>query len=166
MKNPLKNSQGMALVVIIFVGAILLTLTGASLLFSSLDLKATSAMKGGTIAFQVADTGIHHALAVIPPGTTFNYSTDPNNPTCVLPSSSVSGVSATLRLPRLSSSKGGLRGTGRPSTEANSPRNGSPSGGSILMTWAPQSHRMAAAEGPATHSPISTPLTPSTGPGI
>jgi len=92
MKNPLKNSQGMALVVIIFVGAILLTLTGASLLFSSLDLKATSAMKGGTIAFQVADTGIHHALAVIPAGTTFNYSTDPNNPTCVIPSSSCSST--------------------------------------------------------------------------
>jgi len=74
MKNPLKNSQGMALVVIIFVGAILLTLTGASLLFSSLDLKATSAMKDGTIAFQVADTGIHHALALIPSGDTFPYS--------------------------------------------------------------------------------------------
>lgn len=64
----------MALVVIIFVGAILLTLTGASLLFSSLDLKATSAMKDGTIAFQVADTGIHHALALIPSGDTFPYS--------------------------------------------------------------------------------------------
>ena len=82
----------MALVVIIFVVAILLTLTGASLLFSSLDLKATSTMKDGTIAFQVADTGIHHALAVIPAGTTFNYSTDPNNPTCVIPSSSCSST--------------------------------------------------------------------------
>src|SRR3989304_2070245 len=90
MKNPLKNSQGMALVVIIFVGAILLTLTGASLLFSSLDLKATSAMKDGTIALQVADAGIHPALSVMPPGTSFSYSTDPNSPTCVVPSSSCS----------------------------------------------------------------------------
>ena len=74
MLTPLKSDRGLALVVVILVGAILLTLTGASLLFSSLDLKATSAMKDGTIAFQVADTGIHHALALIPSGDTFPYS--------------------------------------------------------------------------------------------
>lgn len=74
MLTPLKSDRGLALIMIIFVGAILLTLTGASLLFSSLDLKATSAMKDGTIAFQVADTGIHHALALIPSGDTFPYS--------------------------------------------------------------------------------------------
>ena len=74
MLTPLKSDRGLALVVVILVGAILLTLTGASLLFSSLDLKATSTMKDGTIAFQVADTGIHHALAVIPSGDTFPYS--------------------------------------------------------------------------------------------
>ena len=90
MLTVVRSDRGMALVVIIFVGAILLTLTGASLLFSSLDLKATSAMKDGTIALQVADAGIHHALSVIPPGTSFSYSTDPNSPTCVVPSSSCS----------------------------------------------------------------------------
>ena len=74
MLTPLKSDRGLALVVIIFVGAILLTLTGASLLFSSMNLKATSAMKDGTIALQVADTGIHHALALIPSGDTFPYS--------------------------------------------------------------------------------------------
>ena len=70
------ESQGIALVVVIFVVAVLLTLTGAGLLFSGLDLKITSAMKTGTIALQVADTGIQHALTVIPAGTTFPY-TDP-----------------------------------------------------------------------------------------
>lgn len=82
--------RGLALTVVIFIVAILLTLTGASLLFSGLDLKATSAMKTGTMALQVADAGIHHALSVIPPGTSFSYSNDPNNPTCVVPSSSCS----------------------------------------------------------------------------
>ena len=74
MNNPLKDSQGIALTVVIFVVAILFTLTGASLLFSGLDLKATGALKTGTIALQVADTGVHHALAVIPAGTSFPYS--------------------------------------------------------------------------------------------
>ena len=68
------ESQGIALVVVIFVVAVLLTLTGAGLLFSGLDLKATSALKTGTIALQVADTGIQHALAIIPAGTSFSYS--------------------------------------------------------------------------------------------
>jgi hypothetical protein len=57
----------------------------------------------------------------------------------------------TLRLLRLSSSKGGLdpsapRGEKRP-------RNGSPSGGSTLTTSAPQSPSRADAAGPATHMP-------------
>lgn len=64
----------MALTVVIFVVAVLLTLTGAGLLFSGLDLKATGALKTGTIALQVADTGIQHGLGVIPAGTTFPYS--------------------------------------------------------------------------------------------
>lgn len=82
MRNLLIGSQGVALTVVIFVVAILLTLTGAGLLFSGLDLKATSALKTGTITFQVADAGIQHALAVIPAGTTFPY----NSLTEVVPS--------------------------------------------------------------------------------
>src|SRR3990172_10436932 len=80
--------------------------------------------------------------------------------------SALSRLRTRLRLPRLSSSKGGWRGRGEPRTEANSPRKGSPLGGSILMTCAPQSPRIAAAEGPATHSPSSTTFTPSSGPGM
>jgi len=40
MKRLLKDSHGMALVVVIFIVSILLTLTGASLLFSQLALMA------------------------------------------------------------------------------------------------------------------------------
>lgn len=82
MKNKLMESRGIALVVVIFVVAVLLTLTGAGLLFSGLDLKLTSSLKTGTIALQIADTGIQHALAIIPAGTSFSYS----SPTEIVPS--------------------------------------------------------------------------------
>lgn len=90
MKNQLVNSHGIALTVVIFVIAILFTLTGSALLFSGLDLKISSAMQTGTNALHAGDAGIQHALGVIPPGTNFNYSTDPNNPTCIIPSTSCS----------------------------------------------------------------------------
>src|SRR5438445_5400972 len=70
------------------------------------------------------------------------------------------------RLPRLSSSNGGLSAAGAPSAEAKRPRKGSPAGGSILITSAPQSASSAAQDGPATQSPISTTLMPFSGPAI
>ena len=66
---------------------------------------------------------------------------------------------------RLSSSKIGLLGMSPPSMRWKV-RAGSPDGGSILMTSAPQSARMPPAAGPATHTPISTTRTPSIGPLI
>lgn len=90
LRLTLSAERGIALVVVIAMMVILLSITGAALLFSGLDLKATGTLKTGTIALQVADAGIHHALSVIPPGTSFSYSTDPNSPTCVVPSSSCS----------------------------------------------------------------------------
>ena len=57
------------------------------------------------------------------------------------------------RLPRLSSSNGGLM---LPGKTHSSERNGSPVSGSTLMTSAPQSARMAEQDGPATQSPSST----------
>lgn len=63
MKHLLKNSRGVALVVVTFITAILMTLTGASLLFSQLDLKMTSNFKTGTSAFHIADAGIESAKA-------------------------------------------------------------------------------------------------------
>ena len=89
MQSVLKNSQGMALVVVVFVAAILFTLVSSALLFSSLDLKLTSNLKLGDIDLQVADTGVHHALAVIPAGTTFPYSSS----TTVVPSTNQPAVS-------------------------------------------------------------------------
>lgn len=65
MKRLLKDSQGMALVVVVFIVTILLTLTGASLLFSQMELKKTSNYKTGTSAFHVADAGIESAKAEV-----------------------------------------------------------------------------------------------------
>lgn len=66
MKNPLKNSQGLALVLALFGTVILIILTGASLLFGQLDLKITSNNKLGTQALELADAGVQHALNIIP----------------------------------------------------------------------------------------------------
>ena len=67
------------------------------------------------------------------------------------------------RLPRLSNSNTGLDGRSPPRT-LRKVRHGSPSGGSIFTTSAPQSARMPPAPGPATQTPSSTTLTPSSGP--
>src|SRR3954471_23865453 len=94
-----------------------------------------------------------------------NTSAVSTNSSAVARPSSVARSSTTLRLPRLSSSNGGFVGRLPPSTSAKR-RAGSPSGGSILTTSAPQSHRIPPAAGPATHSPSSTTRTPSSGPGM
>ena len=61
MRSILKDSQGMALVFVIFIVTILLTLIGASLLFSQLDLKITSHYKSGRVAFYTTEAGVSHA---------------------------------------------------------------------------------------------------------
>ena len=70
----LKNSRGIALTIVVFITTILFTCIAAALLFSSLDLRLTGNFKQSNAALQVADMGLQHALAVIPPGTTFLYS--------------------------------------------------------------------------------------------
>ncbi|TAK07414.1 hypothetical protein EPO44_04160, partial [bacterium] len=72
MKNPLKNSQGLALVLALFGTVILIILTGASLLFGQLDLKITSNNKLGTQALELADAGVQHALTLVPVGVDFD----------------------------------------------------------------------------------------------
>lgn len=72
----IKDSQGIALMVVIMIMAILLSITGASLLFSGLNLKIVSNLKTTSAAIHVADAGIQHALALIPSGTTFAYTTE------------------------------------------------------------------------------------------
>jgi len=56
----LKNDRGIALIAIIMMMAILLTISTAGLLMSSVNLKTTSNYKTGTMAFNVADAGINH----------------------------------------------------------------------------------------------------------
>ena len=70
-----------------------------------------------------------------------------------------------LRFERLSISNGGFDGSSMPNIPA-SVRAGSPPGGSILITSAPQSASTPPAAGPATQSPSSTTFTPSSGPLI
>ncbi len=72
---------------------------------------------------------------------------------------------AMLRLDRLSRSNGGLVTPSPPIIPPNE-RAGSPVGGSILMTSAPQSARMPPAPGPATHMPSSTTRIPASGPPV
>jgi len=65
MKHLLEDSHGMAMIIIVFIVSILLTLTGASLLFSQMELKKTSNYRTGTSAFHTADAGIESAKAEV-----------------------------------------------------------------------------------------------------
>jgi hypothetical protein len=85
----LKNSRGIALMTVIFITAILFTFITATVILSSLDLKLTSNLKLSDAAIQVADSGVQHALAVIPAGVTFPYSAE----TEVLPWTNHPGLS-------------------------------------------------------------------------
>lgn len=60
MKTLGKDSQGMALLVVIFVVTMFLTMTGASLFFSQLDLKIASHHSTETQAFYHAEAGLNH----------------------------------------------------------------------------------------------------------
>ncbi|MGH7774494.1 MAG: hypothetical protein ACREQA_19900, partial [Candidatus Binatia bacterium] len=84
MKAILKNDTGISLVVVLMSMTILLSLTAAGLLFSGINLKTASALKTGSTALQVADAGIQHALAIIPQGGNFSYSTDVTDPSPVV----------------------------------------------------------------------------------
>ena len=96
MKAILKRQQGIALIMVIMVMALLLSITAAGLLFSGLNLRISGNYRMGTSAFHVADAGIQHALAVIPSGTTFGFSTDPDNPTSVVTTSLGTGTTYTV----------------------------------------------------------------------
>jgi len=118
----LKGSQGIAMVVVIAMMVILLSITGAALLFSGLNLKAASNLKTGSGAIHAADAGVQHALAIIPNGTNFTYSssgtsvvpttafptptssynytvTATNNPPSTLPSTSTAILTSTANGP-------------------------------------------------------------------
>ncbi len=72
MKANIRNGQGIAMVVVLMIMMILLAITGASLLFSELNLKTASNLKTGGGAIYAADAGVQHGLALLPAGTNFN----------------------------------------------------------------------------------------------
>src|SRR5438093_12587456 len=109
VKTILRNELGLTLAIVLMMMVVLLSITGAGLLFSNLNLKASANLKGGTVALQAADAGIQHALAAIPAGGDFDslltggvsgipcYPTSPcngssNNPTLTV---SINGYSYT-----------------------------------------------------------------------
>jgi Tfp pilus assembly protein PilX len=72
MKTILRNERGLTLAIVLMMMVVLLSITGAGLLFSNLNLKASANLKGGTVALQAADAGIQHALAATPAGGDFD----------------------------------------------------------------------------------------------
>lgn len=72
MEAILKNKQGIALLIALMVMMILLSITGAGLLFSGLNLKTTSSLKTRTQAFYVADGSLYHALQELSDGNGTN----------------------------------------------------------------------------------------------
>src|SRR5206468_1946217 len=72
VKTILRNERGLTLAIVLMMMVVLLSITGAGLLFSSLNLKASANLKGGTVALQASDAGIQHALAAIPAGGDFD----------------------------------------------------------------------------------------------
>jgi hypothetical protein len=56
-----KNKRGMSLVIVIMTMALLLSVIGAALFSSGINLKTAGHLRTGTQAFYIADTGITHA---------------------------------------------------------------------------------------------------------
>jgi hypothetical protein len=63
MKEKLKNNQGITLVVVLAIMAILLSVIGAGLLFSGVNTKITTNYQTGTRAFYAADAGLSEAVS-------------------------------------------------------------------------------------------------------
>lgn len=95
------------MVVVIVMMVILLSITGAALLFSGLNVRTASNLKTGGGAIHAADAGVQHALSVIPSGTTFSYSTNPNAPSSVVSATSFNGYTYTVTATNDSASTGG-----------------------------------------------------------
>jgi len=69
MKTWLRNNQGISLVVVLMVMAILLTVIGAGLMFSGINTKVAANYRTGTRAFNAADTGMLAIALSVTPGT-------------------------------------------------------------------------------------------------
>lgn len=69
----MKSEEGLALMLVVMVCALLFPLIFSGVRSSGLNLQVAANLKVGDITLQVADTGIQHALAVIPSGGNFTY---------------------------------------------------------------------------------------------
>lgn len=69
----MKSEKGLALLLVVMVTALLFPLIFSGVRSSGLNLQVAANLKVGDVTLQVADTGIHHALAVIPSGGNFTY---------------------------------------------------------------------------------------------
>lgn len=69
-QSRLRGEQGITLVAVLMVMAILLSIIGAGLLFSGVNTKMTANYQLGTKAFYAADTGINAALSQLSENTT------------------------------------------------------------------------------------------------
>jgi hypothetical protein len=63
--RTLGSERGISLIVVIMLMVIILAITGAGLLFSSMDLRVSANYRVGTQAFFAADTGASRAVAQI-----------------------------------------------------------------------------------------------------
>jgi hypothetical protein len=94
MTAKLKDERGITLVVVLTVMIVLLSIVGAGLLFSGVNLKITSNYQAGAKAFYAADMGIQHGISLIntsgalpafslssglPSGLSYRSGTDPTN---------------------------------------------------------------------------------------
>ena len=69
MKSKLLEDQGITLVVVLMVMAILLSVVGAGLLFSGINTQITRNYQTGTRAFYAADMGITAVASALTPGS-------------------------------------------------------------------------------------------------
>ena len=69
MKAKLLNDQGITLVVVLMVMAILLSVVGAGLLFSGINTKISGNYQTGARAFYAADIGINAIASALSPGS-------------------------------------------------------------------------------------------------
>jgi len=79
-----RDSQGLALFMVIFVMAFFLLFITGSLVFSQLELKKTNNTRLVTQALEVADAGLQHALAVIGSGYEFDSQLNCITPPCTV----------------------------------------------------------------------------------
>ena len=100
----LNDNRGISLLVVVMVMVLLLSMTGASLMFTSINFRSANNLRLSTAALQTADAGVQHALALVPSGLTFSYS---SSTTLVNAYSFVSGYSYTVTALNDSASTGG-----------------------------------------------------------